>query len=145
MTNTPGGISQSNTGSMSGGQQAAIGDQNQQTMSSQATAAGSEQFTQQQVIELLAQIEQMIHSADLPDNTKEEATTYLSAAKKATEKEEPNKERVKINLEGVAETLEKASKTVDAGKTLWEKSKPILVKLVGWLGAIAAGSFLGTL
>ena len=145
MTNTPGGISQSNTGSMGGGQQAAIGDQNQQTMSSQATAAGGEQLTQQQVIELLAQIEQMIHSAELPDNTKEEATTYLSAAKKATEKEEPNKERVKTNLEGVAEILEKASKTVDAGKILWEKSKPIFVKLVGWLGMIAAGSFLGTL
>ena len=144
MTNNPGGISQSNTGSMGGGQQGAIGDHNKQTMSTQAAASAGEQLTQQEVLQMLEQIEQMIDSAEIPEDIKEEANTYLGAAKKAVEKEEPNKERVNINLEGVAEELEKASKVAEAGTTLFTKVKPILVKVAGWLGA-AAGSFLGTL
>lgn len=145
MTNNPGGISQSNTGSMGGGQQAAIGDYNQQTMSTQAAADAGKQLSQQEVLQLLAQLEQMIGLAEIPDEIKEEAKTYLSAAKKAIEKEEPNKERAKINLEGVAEELEKATKVAEAGTTLFTKVKPILVKVAGWLGAVAAGSLLGTL
>ncbi|MFP4121755.1 MAG: pentapeptide repeat-containing protein [Coleofasciculus sp.] len=144
MTNNPGGISQSNTGSMGGGQQGAIGDHNKQTMSTQAAASAGEQLTQQEVLQMLEQIEQMIDSAEIPEDIKEEANTYLGAAKKAVEKEEPNKERVNINLEGVAEELEKASKVAEAGTTLFTKVKPIFVKVAGWLGA-AAGSFLGTL
>ncbi len=145
MTNNPGGISQSNTGSMSGGQQAAIGNNNQQTMSMQAAASEGKQLSQQDVLQLLAELEQRIKESEIPADTKEEATTYLSAAKKALDKEEPNKERAKINLEGVAEELEKASKVAEAGTTLFIKAKPILVKVAGWLGAVAAGSFLGTL
>lgn len=145
MHNNTGGISQSNNGSMGGGQQGSIGDHNQQSMTTRTATSASEQLTQQEVIQILAQIEQMICTAELPEDIKEEAAMYLGAAKKATEKEEPNKERVKINLEGMAETLQNASKTVDAGKNLWEKSKPILLKVVGWLGTVAAGSFLGSL
>lgn len=145
MTNNPGGISQSNTGSMGGGQQAAIGDYNQQTMSTQAAASAGEQLSQQDVLQLLAELEQRINESEIPADTKEEAATYLSAAKKAIDKEEPNKERAKINLEGVAEELEKAGKVAEAGTTLFTKVKPILVKVASWLGAVAAGSFLGSL
>ncbi|NET61365.1 MAG: hypothetical protein F6K47_36135 [Symploca sp. SIO2E6] len=145
MTNNPGGISQSNTGSIGGGQQAAIGNNNQQTMSTQAAASAGEELSQQDVLQLLAELEQRINESGISFDMKEEATTYLSAAKKAIDKEEPNKERAKINLEGVAEELEKASKVAEAGTTLFTKVKPILVKVAGWLGAVAAGSFLGTL
>ncbi|NEQ79689.1 MAG: CHAT domain-containing protein, partial [Moorea sp. SIO2I5] len=63
------------------------------------------------------------------------------AAKKATEKEKPKKDTALANLESVAETLETASKTVDASKNIWDKAKPIILKVAGWLGA-AAGSYL---
>lgn len=145
MTNNPGGISQSNSGSMGGGQQGVIGNNNQQTMTTSGSTSTDEQLTTEQVVEMISEIERMIDSTELPEDTKEEAIMYLGAAKKTAEKKEPNKERVKINLEGMAETLEKASKTVDAGNTLWEKAKPILAKLATWLGAVATGSFLGTL
>ena len=145
MTNNPGGISQSNTGSMGGGQQAAIGDNNQQSMSTQGSASAEEQLSQQDVLQLLAELEQTINESEISADMKEEAQTYLSAAKKAIDKEEPNKERATINLEGVAEELEKASKVAEAGTTLFTKVKPILIKVAGWLGAVAAGSFFGTL
>lgn len=145
MANNPDGISQSNAGSMGGGQQAAIGNHNQQMMSTQSAASAGEQLSQKEVLQMLLQLEQMIGTAEIPEEIKEEATTYLGAAKKAIDKEEPNKERATVNLEGVAEELEKASKVAEAGTALFTKVKPILVKVAGWLGAIAAGSFLGSL
>ena len=145
MTNNPGGISQSNTGSMGSGQQASMGDNNQQIMSTQGVSSEGEQLSQQDVMQMLLELEKMISSSEISEEIKEEVTTYLGAAKKAVDKEEPNKERAKINLEGVAEELEKASKVAEAGTTLFTKVKPILVKVAGWLGAVAAGSFLGNL
>ncbi len=81
MTNNPGGISQSNTGSMEGGQQAAIGNHNQQTMSTQADASPEEELSQQDVLQLLAELEQRINESGISSDMKEEATTYLSAGK----------------------------------------------------------------
>lgn len=145
MTHNPGGISQSNTGSMGSGQQGAIGNKNSQAMTSQANAPAGRQLTQQQVIQMLAQIEDMIRSAELPPDTQEEAIAYLSAAKKATEKAEPKKQLVATNLEGVAETLNDVSQNEGEGKTLWEKVKPILLKVIDWSGQAIAGSLLGKL
>ena len=140
MTNNPGGISQSNAGSMGGGQQASIGNNNQQTISTQETSLKGEQLNKEEVLQMIGELHQMISSAEIPKEIKEEATTYLSATKKAVEKEEPNKERAKINLEGVAEELEKASKVATAGANLFTKAKPIIIKILSWLGSLATGS-----
>ncbi|AOY82997.1 MULTISPECIES: hypothetical protein [Moorena] len=147
MTNNPGGISQFNTGSMGVGQQAATdgSSQNQQITSIQEPGSVGEQVTQQDMLQMLAQLDQMVSSAEIPAEIKEEVATYLSAARKAVEKEKPNKERVKINLEGVAEELKEASNDTEAGANLFKKVKPILGKVVDWLGAAAAGSLLGSL
>ncbi|MCP6761900.1 MAG: pentapeptide repeat-containing protein [Fischerella sp. CENA71] len=142
MTNNPDGISQNMSGgTMHGGMQAAQGDQNQQTMETNVTASDDKQLTKEDVIRMLAQIEEIIRSAELPPDTKEEATLYLGAAKKATEKEPPNKEAAQVNLKSMADTLETASKTVTSTKSLWENVKPILKELPGWLGV--AKSFFG--
>lgn len=124
-----------------GGMQAAQGDHSQLTMETNITVPDEKQLTKDEVIRMLAQIEEMISGAELPPDTKEEATLYLSAAKKATEKEPPNKEIAKVNLKGMADTLETASKTVTSTKSLWENIKPILQKLPGWFGVTK--SFFG--
>ena len=80
MSSNPDGISQSNSGSMSGGMQAVIGDHNKQTMSNEESYA-SNISTQTEVVELLAQIEQLIQSAQLPEAAKEKAKKYLETAK----------------------------------------------------------------
>ncbi|AOW99855.1 hypothetical protein BJP34_10685 [Moorena producens PAL-8-15-08-1] len=145
MTNNPGGFSVS--GSVGGdihnqqGDNNLQGDNNTQIIQGQGAGSNEEQLTKEQVIELLAKLDKLVRGAELPEDTKEEATMYLGAAKKATEKEEPKKETALANLESVAETLETASKTVDAGKNIWDKAKPIILKVAGWLGA-AAGSYL---
>ena len=121
-----------------GGNQAVLGDSNQVTQ----TQGTQEHLSKDDVIEMLAQIKALIEAAELPAEVKAEAKANLKIAKKATEQEE--KQTIAANLEGMAETLEEASKTVEAGKTLWGQVSPALIKIAGWLGA-AAGSILSNL
>ncbi|EGJ31060.1 MULTISPECIES: hypothetical protein [Moorena] len=88
-------------------------------------------------------LSKLVQQSEMPEDTKEEITTYLGASKKAMEKEEPKKETVLANLESATETLETASRKLDAGKTLWDKAKPILLKVADWFGAAAASQIIG--
>jgi hypothetical protein len=121
MSEKSGKISQSVSGSSGVTQQAAKGNRNQQTSETQLSDAKSESVS------------------TLPDATKEDAMTYLNAAKKATGGEEPKKETAAINLKEMAETLANAAKTVEASKGLWDKVQPMLTEVARWLG-VAAGS-----
>ncbi|WP_089094259.1 pentapeptide repeat-containing protein [Nodularia sp. NIES-3585] len=123
--------------------QAVLGDNNQVTQQNQVGADTAEALTKEDIVKLLAQLETLIQGAELPADTKEEVIEDLSAAKKATDKEEPNKKRALDRLTTVTETLEKTTKTVDSGKKLWNSAKPIIVKVAGWLGAAAGSSLLG--
>jgi uncharacterized protein YjbI with pentapeptide repeats len=148
MTNNPGGFSIG--GSVGGsaynlqgeGNQGVLGDNNQVTQG-EAAALAEEPLTKADVIGLLAELDKLLRGAELPEDIKEEATMYLGAAKKATEKEEPKKETALTNLQSVAETLETASKAAKAGESLWSKAKPIILKVAGWLGAAAGSYFMG--
>ncbi|WP_411268020.1 pentapeptide repeat-containing protein [Nostoc sp. PA-18-2419] len=155
MTNNPGGFSvggsvggnvnnvqgDGNRAVQGDNNQAVLGDDNQITQQNQVGADTGESLTREDVVKLLAQLETLIKGAELPTDTKEEVIEDLSAAKKATDKEEPNKQRALDRLTGVAETLEKTSKSVEAGQKIWTTAKPILVKIATWLG-VAAGSHL---
>ena len=138
MSNNPGGISQSNSGSMSGGMQAASGNYNKQTMSNEGSPTLNVP-TQAEVVELLAQIKQMISNSELPGVVKEKATKHVEAAKVEVEEEEPNRQLISKHLERVTKTIEEVDKTVDTSKRIYEKIVPLVVKVAGWLGT-AAGS-----
>jgi uncharacterized caspase-like protein len=138
VSNNPGGISQSNSGSMLGGMQAAIGNDNKQAMSTKASDA-SNVPTQAEVVELLAQIEHLIRNAELPEAVKGKTTKYIEAAKVEAEEAEPDKKLISKNLERVTKNLEEVDKTVDTSKKIFEKVVPLVMKVASWLG-IAAGS-----
>ncbi|WP_375492687.1 pentapeptide repeat-containing protein, partial [uncultured Nostoc sp.] len=155
MTNNPGGFSvggsvggdirnlqgDNNRAIQGDNNQGVLGDNNQVTQQNQVGADTGESLTKEDVVKLLAQLETLIQGAELPADTKEEVIEDLSAAKKATDKEEPNKQRALERLGTVAETLEKTSKGVEAGQKVWTIAKPIIVKVATWLG-VAAGSHL---
>lgn len=122
-------------GQVYGGLQTAIGSDNQLAQETYITTPIDEKLlTSAEVVLLLGLIEQLVGNAELSQATKEEALTYLSAAKKAAGREQPNKELVKVNMKGMAETLETASKTMEVAKNLLENIKPILIQLPSWLG-----------
>ncbi len=155
MTNNPGGFSvggsvggnanniqgDDNRAVQGDNNQAVLGDGNQVTKHNQVGADTGESFTKEDIVKLLAELEALIQGAELPADTKEEVVEDLSAAKKATDKEEPNKQRALERLGTVAETLEKTSKTVESSQKIWTTAKPIIVKIATWLG-VAAGSHL---
>ncbi|WP_242053999.1 pentapeptide repeat-containing protein [Nostoc sp. FACHB-888] len=157
MTNNPGGFSiggsvggnvnnvqgDNNRAVQGDNNQAVQGDNNQVTQQNQVGADAAESLTKEDVVKLLAELETLIKGAELPADNKEEVVEDLSAAKKATEKEEPNKQRALDRLTSMAETLEKTTKTVDSGKKLWTTAKPIIVKIATWLGAAAGSHLLG--
>ena len=98
MPNSPYSNSQSNTGSMGGGQQIAQGSNSKLTMEINSNAASNEQtLNQTDVAQLLTEIEDMIDAAMLPTDIKDEVSAYLSAAKKATSKDEQKKDVAKVN------------------------------------------------
>ena len=145
MPNSPNSNSQSNTGSMGGGQQIAQGSNSKLTMEINSNAASNEQtLNQTDVAQLLTEIEDMIDAAMLPTDIKDEVSAYLSAAKKATSKDEPKKDVAIVNLKSMTETLEDAGRTLDVSKNLFIKVKPILEKLATWLG-VAAGTLFSSL
>ncbi|MGJ5634618.1 hypothetical protein [Nostoc sp. CALU 1950] len=157
MTNNPGGFSvggsvggdirnlqgDNNSAVQGDNNQGVLGDNNQVTQQNQVGVDTGESLTKEDVVKLLAELETLIKAAELPADTKEEVVEDLSAAKKATEKEEPNKQRALDRLTGVAETLEKTSKSVEAGQKIWTTAKPIIVKVAAWLGAAAGSHLLG--
>jgi uncharacterized protein YjbI with pentapeptide repeats len=134
MHSNPGGISVTG-GTIYGGLQVSQGDNTNQTMETSVSPAATEkQLSHAEVIDLLTQIGTMIHQAELPQNIKEESALYLGAAKKAVEKEEPKKALAAENLKSMAETLQGASKTMEASKSIWNTVKPILEQLPAWFG-----------
>jgi hypothetical protein len=155
MTHNPGGFSvggsvggsaynlqgENNRAIQGESKQGVLGDNSTAMQQGQTDAPAEEPLTKEKIIELLTELEKLVRETQLPEDTKEEATMYLSAAKKATEKEEPKKETALVNLQSMAETLETASKAANASTNIWSKAKPIILRVAGWLGA-ATGSYL---
>ena len=134
MANSSGGISQTNSGSMAGGMQAAIGNNN--VMNNDVTYSLPVP-TKAEVVNLLTQIEQLIQNSDISDIEKTKSKKYLDTAKTEIEEKEPDKELVSKNLERVAKNLETVDKTLDTSKKIFEKSIPLIKKIAIWLGAAA--------
>jgi hypothetical protein len=142
MNNNPGGISQSNSGQMAGGMQVNTGYNSQQTMMNEVAA--DRMPTNPEVIEMLAQLEEVIQSSALLEADKEKAKTYLDAAKTEAEEEEPDKELVAKSLERATKTLKAADEAMEAGSSLFEKFAPTVKAIAPWLGR-AAGALLSLL
>ncbi len=119
--------------------QAILGDHNQVT---QSTAPGST-LSQTEILNLLTQLIESIRNADLPPDPKTEILEDLTAAKTATDKEEPNKPRALERLNSAATTIEKTSKTLEASQKIWTTAKPFISPIAKWLGAAAGSALLG--
>ncbi|MEO1431775.1 MAG: hypothetical protein AAFS12_16040 [Cyanobacteria bacterium J06632_19] len=121
--------------------QGVVGDNNQVTQQNKVSRDAL--LSKDDIIKLFAELETSVQTAELSTETKEEVIEDLSAAKNATKKEEPNKKRALERLRSAAETLEKTSKSVDAGKKIWTTAKPIIIKIATWLGAETGSNLLG--
>ena len=140
MNNNPGGISQSNSGQMSGSMQSAIGNQNAQTSITDITSSAAIPAAPE-VLLLLAELEILIQTSSLPDADKAKAGTHLESAKTEAKAIEPDKEGFAKDLERTAKTLKSADEAMQTGTNLFGKVVPILRTIAPWVGT-AAGSLL---
>ncbi len=136
MSKESSGIFISNTGSIGGSISVVKGNKNkvEQKVVNLAKSPEKEQLKQSTVISKLTEIEEIISKSALPEDNKRDIATYLSAAKTAVNKDKPKKNLALSNLEEFSTTLETVSTTLDTGKNIWEKVKPILVPIFTWLG-----------
>ena len=134
-----------NSFTVQGDNNQAVRGNNNQLSQGGGSQAKEEDLTKDDVVKLLADLEKLIDESDLSADSKEEADAYLKAAKKAIAKPEPKKKPALTNMEQVKETLEGASKVAVAGQKFWKAAGPIVLKVMTWLGAAAAGSALGGL
>lgn len=142
VSNNPGGISQSvSGGTVYGGLQAAQGSNNTQSQEIHSIASSEQGLTQDQVIQLFAQLESLVRQPEFPTEAQAKAAKYLDAAKEEVQAKEPDKQLAAGNLKRMAETIETTSKTMESGKKIWETTKPVLEALLPWLGV--AKSFFG--
>ncbi|NEP58539.1 MAG: hypothetical protein F6K31_16235 [Symploca sp. SIO2G7] len=104
--------------------------QNQQIGASES----SKPLTQADVIELIAQLEELFSSSGLPETQTAKAIKHLEAAKEEAQEEKPDKDFAAKNLQRATKVLKEAGETVEAGSSLWQKVKPILETIAPWLG-----------
>ncbi len=99
------------------------------------------QVSTAEVIELVAQIETLLHGTNLAEEQKQKVLKHLGSVKEEAKDEKPDKDFAAKNLQRVTTVLKGASETVDAGSGLWEKVQAVVTKLIPWLGV--AKNFFG--
>ncbi|MCA2656755.1 hypothetical protein [Microcystis sp. M061S2] len=107
-----------------------------------ASGETTEQITQEQAVEILAQIEQLLKASPLPSEVVSKATEYTTNAKQEANEEKPEQSIIIKQLERATSVIKKLDTTAGATKDLISKLRPLFVKLAAWLG-VAISHFWG--
>jgi len=94
-------------------------------------------LNQVDVVELIAQLEELFRISGLPEAQTTKSIKHLEAAKEEVQEKEPDKDFAAKNLQKAMKALKETDETVEAGTNLWERVQPIITKLLPWLGVAA--------
>ena len=97
--------------------------------------------SQADAITLLEALEDYLQQSPLPVLQRDKALSYLSAAKTEAASEAPDKDFAAMSLKKLAGVLQDANESLETSQSIWAKVKPVLEKLMPWLG-VAAGFFV---
>lgn len=104
--------------------------QNQQIVQGES----EKQLSTAEVLELVAQVETLLHNSNLAEEQKQKVFKHLDSVKEEAKDEEPDKDFAAKSLQRATKILKGASETVDAGSGLWERIQTVVTKLIPWLG-----------
>ncbi|NEQ50643.1 MAG: hypothetical protein F6K11_11000 [Leptolyngbya sp. SIO3F4] len=96
--------------------------------------ASDEMPTSEEIVATLQEIVQLLNDSQLGAEQKRKATRYVEAAKEAVTDDEPDKRYVAGSLQQATKIFKEASTTVEAGQGLWDRVKPLVTKLIPYLG-----------
>ena len=128
-----GKISQSNTGAMTGGMQAVIGSNNNQTMSSQGNPLTGHEPTID-IVKILTQIQDIIQKSDMPESIKDKTKTHLESAKFEIQEEDSDKQTFLNQLGRAFKAIKEADTALEIGKRVWILISPLYDQVVNILG-----------
>ncbi len=116
-----------------------VGQAGRDLNQTQHNIQGSEekQLTPAEVVDLIAQIEALFRSSDLPEEQKAKALKHLEMVKEETQTTEPDKDFAMKNLQRAMQVMQDADKTIGAGQGIWQKVQPVVTQLAPWFGLAA--------
>ncbi len=91
-------------------------------------------LTRDEVLALLAQIEDVLLQSGLPEAEQAIARRHLETVKDEAQTDAPDKDFALKSFRRVTHVLKDASDTVEAGQTLWQRLEPIAKSLAPWFG-----------
>ena len=124
---------------MTGGMQAAIGNNNNQAMSSQGEAVTSSQ--QDNIVGILTEIERIIHDSKIPEKVKEKNISYIKSAKSEISEGEPDSQILSKHLERVSKSVAEVDKTMESGLRITEKISILIAKISTLLASMSQDLF----
>ena len=110
-----------------------------QTQQIVQTPTNSE-LSQEKVLILLANLESLLKTANLPQNQQDRALRYLDVAKEEAQSEKPDKKFTADSLKKVAGVLKEINETLETTQKIWDKVQPVFKQLLPWLG-VSSGFF----
>lgn len=138
MSNSSDGITQSNSGSMSGGMQAAIGNNNTQSMRI-THSSQDDNLNKEDILEILTQVSKMLSEAELSASEKSSIVKYISKVSAEIQEEaESDKDVIAAHLKRATENLAKIDQTLESSKSITDKVIPLLGSVWKWAGIVAS-------
>lgn len=112
-----------------------------QTQTQQIHQSSTEpELSQEKVLVLLANLEGLLKTAQMPQSEQERALRYLGAAKEEAKAGKPDKQFAADSLKKVAGVLKDTNETIETSQKIWDRVQPIFKQLLPWLG-VATGFF----
>jgi len=96
--------------------------------------SGKQDIQSEDVLSILNELKAILNAADIPLAEKQMSVMSVELAQKEAQKEEPNKSFIAELLKRATQVSNDATDAIDAGSSFWEKAKPIIEKLVPYLG-----------
>ena len=126
-------------GSFSGNQLGQAGRDQAQTQQIFLSSTEPE-LSQEKVLVLLENLEDLLKTAGLTQIEEEKALRYLGAAKEEAQIQKPDKQFTADSLKKVAGVLKDTNETIETSQKIWTRVQPIFKQLLPWLG-VATGFF----
>jgi hypothetical protein len=101
-----------------------------QTQTQQVIQSSTEVLSQEKALSLLAELENIVRTASLPQIQQEKALRYLDVAKEEVQAKEPDKKFTADSLKKVAGVLKETNETIETTQKIWEKVHPVFKQLL---------------
>lgn len=114
------------------------GDINQQASQGNTNPVPSNQ----EAVDLLAQLEALLQQSGLPEADKQKALQYMESAREEAQGDEPDKDYALKSFQKATKVIQAAGETAEATTSLWESVASIAQQLAPWFGVAAKALLL---